>query len=161
MIERSLWELQVAEPRNSVVAYLLAGFSFQTDLLKVELNNFPDGVAWCDLAVDSIDSKLILDSIEISLGDFDLQRRNVPAFMPNEASFLFVINFFLHRDFNIELCLGVILFQLNGVLWLENFEDLVLILFVGPLNGEVAIDPPPFFALWLHRPYPINIKHLN
>ena len=150
MIKRSLWKLQIAEPGNTIISYLFSCLPLQTDLLEVKLYYFSDGVSWSDFAVYSIDTQLIFDSIEIPPGNFNLYWGNVPTFMPYKSSFLLEINFFLHWNINIQFRFGFILFKLDSVLWLQNLEHLILILFIRSFNGQIAVHPTPLFSLCLH-----------
>ena len=135
MIKRSLWKLQIAEPGNTIISDLFPCLSLQTNLLEVKLHYFSDGVSWSDFAVDSIDTQLIFDSIEIPPGNFDLNGGNIPTFMPYKSSFLLEIHFFLHWNVNIQFRFSFVLFKLDGVLWFQNLKHLILVLFIRSFDG--------------------------
>jgi hypothetical protein len=118
--------------------------------LDEELYHFPNGISRSNFAVNSGDSQLCLDCIEISARYFDFDRGDIPALMPSETRLFFVVDSFLHRNLDVELGLGFILLELDCIFRLQNLKDLVLVLFARSLESEVAIHPSPFFALLLH-----------
>jgi hypothetical protein len=115
MVKGSLWKFEIAEASHSIAADFFPGFSLESDFLDVKLNHFPDGVAGCDFAVDPGYAQLIFDGVEIPLGDFDFDGGDVPALVPDEASFLLVINFFIHWNLNVQFRLCLVFLQLDRV----------------------------------------------
>ena len=101
MVKRGLWKLEIAEASDAIIADLFPSFPLQTDLLQVKLDYFPDGIAWGDLAIDPIDAKLGFYGIEIPLGYFDLDRGDVPAFVPNEPGLLFKVDLLFHGNVDV------------------------------------------------------------
>ena len=85
MAEGSLRKLQVTEARHPIGADFLASLTLQGDFLDEELYHLADGVSWCDFAVDTVDTQLRLDGIEVSTTDLYLNRGYVPALVPREA----------------------------------------------------------------------------
>ena len=147
MAKRGLRKFEIAEAGDAIAPNLFTRFSFQCHLLDEELDHFPDGISWSDLTVNSCDSQLCFDGIEVSSWNFNFDGWDVPAFMPSKSWVLFIVNPFLHCNLNVQFSIRFIFFQLHCVFWLQNLKDLILIFFACSLEGKVTVHPRPLLAL--------------